>query len=360
MTIEFKRLLSALIALVLLAGCDTLDEDRQPLRGVVIANQGNFGDGNGSVSVYDPVSGSVQAAAIASIGSIIQSINVYEDRLYVMANTGGRVDVFDAENFEMTAQIEDVVSPRYMIADGTTGYVSSLYGAEGTFTGGLVTVLDLASNTKVTEIQVGDNPEGLALVGTRLYVANNGFGTGTTVSVVDVGTRDVVDTIDVECDGPRFLVADGDNDVFVFCTGKTIYDDEFNAIGETDGAVRVLDGTTGEITTRIAIDGRLSTTGPGQDAFFAADEALVFVVKDERSVLVFDTEGNALNEEIGPFSGQTLSAVAYDERSDRLYLGRSNGFTQAGEVSIHDRSGTEIDRFTVGVLPAYIAFTSEN
>lgn len=358
MTIHLERFLPALLALILLAGCDSVEEGPPTARGVVVANQGNFGDGNGSVSVYDPGSEMVDAEAIASIGTIIQSLTLHGHSLYVMSNTGGRVDVFDAQSFAMTAQVADVVSPRYMIATGTTGFVSSLYGADGTFTGGLVTVLDLKSHTKVDEIQVGDNPEGLALVGTRLHVANHGFGSGTTVSIVDVAAREVIDTIDVECDGPRFLEADGDGDVFIFCTGKTIYDEDFNPIGETEGAVRVVDGETGEIIARIAVDGRIGTVGPGQDAFFAPDEKAVFVVKDEQSVLVFDAETNAFKEQIGPFTGQALSAVAYDSRSDRLYLGRSRGFTQAGEVSIHDRSGKEIDRFTTGVVPTFITFSS--
>lgn len=360
MIIHLKGLIPALVAAVILVSCDTIGEDTPVPRGVVVANQGNFGDGNGSVSAYDPVSGEVRATAIASIGTIIQSLTFHDEKLYVMANTGGRVDVFDAASFAIRAQIEDVVSPRYMLTDESIGYVSNLYAAEGTVTGGLVTVLDLSSDTKIAEIEVGDHPEGLALVGTRLFVANNGFGEGTTISVVDVTTHEVIETIDVECDGPRFLAADEDDDVFVFCTGKTIFDDDFNIIGETDGAVRVLDGETGEITTRIPIDGRLGTAGPGQDAFLSMKDRAAFVVKDERSVLVFDTEMNILEEELGPFGSQPISAVAFDERSNRLYLGRSNGFTQAGEVSIHDRSGTELDRFTAGVLPAHIAFTASN
>lgn len=356
MTIHLKPLLSILAAFLIVAGCDTVNEDPDPPRGVVVANQGNFGDGNGSVSTYDPVSGAVEAAAIGSLGSIVQSLLLSDTSLYVMANTGSRVDVFDARSYERTAQIPDVVSPRYMLADGSSGFVTSLFGAEGSFTGGLVTVLDLDSMTKVDEIGVGDNPEGLALVESRLHVANHGFGEGSTVSVVDVAAREVVETIDVECDGPRFLVADAEEEVFVFCTGRTIYDDEFNPIGETDGAIRVLDGRTGAILARIDVDGRIGTVGPGQDAYHASDENAVFVVKDERSVLVIDTQTNSLAEELGPFDGQPLSAVAYDDRSDRIYLGRSRGFTQAGEVSIHDRSGAEIDRFTAGVVPTYISF----
>ncbi|MEX0599864.1 MAG: YncE family protein [Rhodothermales bacterium] len=360
-----RRLLSLffLVNLVLLGGCDVAGDNQQDEptpRAVVVANQGNFGDGNGSVSTFDPVTETVQAAAIASLGSIVQSVTIEAGQIYVMANTGGRVDVFDAESLERTAQIGDVVSPRYMVAEGSTGYVTSLYGEEGSFSGGLVTVLDLDARQKTAEISVGNNPEGLALVGTRLYVANHGFGNGTTVSVVDTGSLEVAETIEVECDGPRFLEADADGDVFVFCTGKTIYDDSFNPVGETDGAVRVLDGATGEIVTRMEIDGRIGTVGPGQDAFHAPSENAIFVVKDQNTVLVFDTGTDALAEEIGPFDGQPISAVGYDERSARLYVGRSHGFTQAGEVSIHDRSGIEISRFTAGVVPTFIAFQSDN
>ncbi len=363
MTLQFRRWLAALMMGAFLAGCDGLGDNEQDVpapRGVVVANQGNFGDGNGSVSVYEPASRRVQSAAITSLGSIVQSVTLEDDRLYVMANTGGRVDVFDAESLEMTAQIADIVSPRYMIVDGSIGYVTSLYGAEGSFSGGLVTVLDLDANRIVAEIPVGNNPEGLALLGSRLYAANHGFGDGSTVSVIDTQTREVVDVIEVECDGPRFLAADAEGDVFVFCTGKTIYDDAFNAVGETDGAVRVLDGASGEITVRIAVDGRLGTVGPGQDAFYAADEHAVFVVRDERSVLVFDTRTNSRLETIGPFEGQPISSVAFDDHSGRLYLGRSNGFSQAGEVSVHDRAGgEELDRFTAGVVPTFIAFQFE-
>ena len=352
------RLLLAMPALLLLAGCDTTEADGPSPQGVIVANQGNFGDANGSISVFDPVSGALDAGAVTSIGTIIQSVLLHEQSLFVMSNTGGRIDVFDAESFERTAQIPEVVSPRYMVADGHTGYVSSLYGAEGTFSGGLVTVVDLDGHTKVAEIPVGDNPEGLALVGTRLYVANHGFGAGTSVSVIDVAAWEVIETIDVQCDGPRFVETDLHGDVFVFCTGRTVYDEDFNPIGETDGAVRVLDGETGAILKHISVDGRIGTAGPGQDAFLAPTVQVAFVVKDERSLLVFDTESHDLEEEIGPFSGPALSAVAYDDQSGRLYLGRSRGFTQAGEVSIHDRSGTELDRFTAGVAPAFIAFSS--
>ena len=352
-------LISAVCLLV--TGCDVegIGNGGDPPSGstVMVANQGNFGDGNGSVSVYDPDTDQVQASAITDLGSIVQSLAIANGRLYVMSNSGNRIDVFDAGTLERVAQIADVTSPRYMLVTGNKGYVTNLFGDEATFSGGKVTVVDLSTNTKSAEIMVGDNPEGLALVGDRLYVANNGFGSGRTLSVIDTDDDAVVDTVDVECDGPRFLTADSDGDVFVFCTGRTIYDDEFNVIGETDGAVRILEGATGRILERIAVEGRMGTVGPGQDAFYARDANVILAIRDESTLLLFDTGLNRQTGRIGPIPGDPIGAVAYDHVEGTIYLGRSAGFTAAGKVTIHLGDGSQVGEFAAGVVPTYILLT---
>ncbi len=341
-------------------GCDSVgDDDAADTRatGILVVNQGNFSDANGSVTLYDPVEGEVRPAVISDVGSILQSVAVSADRLYLMANTGERIDIFDVETLEQTGQITEIISPRYMVRRGQTGYVSNLYGASGSFSGGKVTILDLDEERKLKEIDVGSNPEGLVLVDDRLYVANFGFGAGNTVSVIDIESEEVASTIDVECDGPRFLVVDDDKDVFVFCTGSTTYDEEGNLIGETDGAVRVLDGTTGAIIERFEIDGRIGAEGPGQDAFFSREEGVIFAVKDQDSVLLFDTDENREVGEIGPFEGDPIGALTYDALREQLYLGRVAGFVEAGVVTIHNMDGAEIDRFTAGISPTYMTWT---
>lgn len=340
-----------LLLLLTLAGCDLLgsdDDGAAPARGILVANQGNFTAGDGSVTAYDPGTG--QAADVlgadGQLGTIVQSLLATDDRVYVLGNTGDRIDVLDAATYARVGQIAGVPSPRYMAVVGDTGYVTGLYA-------GVVTVVDLNANAVVGDVAVGANPEDVAVVGTRLFVANHGFGAGTTVDVVDTAARRVVQRIDVDCDGPRFLEADRDGDVWVFCTGQTLYDAEFNVVGETDGAVRVLDAATGAVAARLAVDGRLGTQGPGQDAWLAPEADEVFVIKDQREVLRFDTRTNAAR---GGFAvaGDPVGAVAYDAGAERLYLGRVPGFTDAGYVTVHDRDGSQTARFPAGVAPAYI------
>lgn len=343
-------------SILVASGCDAVgDNEADPtLSGVYVVNQGNFGDGNGSVTVLGPGTNPSRRGQLTGFGSILQSAALVDENLYVMANSAERIDVFDATTLEQTGQISDVVSPRYMIASGRTAYVTNLYEDSGSFAGGSVTVIDLVENQKVDEIIVGDNPEGLAMVGQRLYVANHAFGAGSTISVIDLATNVVIDTVDVDCDGPRFLLADSDGDVFVFCTGQTLYDDEFNVVGETDGAVRVLDGSSGEILERIVVEGRIGTEGPGQDAFHAAETDRIYAVKDQSTVMVFDTESNARVTDIGPFDGDPIGAVAFDEQRELLYLGRAAGFVEAGSVSIHSVDGDQMGEAAAGIAPSFI------
>lgn len=347
-----------------LSGCDLLgeEEEQAPVTtGVYVANQGNFSDGNGSVSVYEPRTGQVNAGAVDDLGSIVQSLHLAGDRLYVVANTGDRIDVFDASSFERVGQIGGFVSPRYLVeGPGTRAYVTNLYGAPGSFTGGKVSVVDLAGQKKVKDIDVGDNPEGLTYVGDRLYVANHGFGAGRSLTVIDTKTDTVTGSVDVDCDGPRFLAADGDDEVWVFCTGTTLYDDNWQEIGRTNGAVRVLDGATGAIVDRIDLEGPVGTPGPGQDAFHAPEARVIYAVVNGRTLARFDTRTNTRAGTVGPLEGAPIGAVAYDARAERLYVGRVPGFSERGTVTIHDRTGAQVGSFAAGVAPAFITLARED
>ena len=356
-----RFLLWIAILVGVLMGCDTVDGDDGDTSAdsVLVINQGNFGDGNGAVTVHEAGDDPTRLDQITGLGSILQSGTVVGDRLYLMANSANRIDIFDEASLEQVGQITGVVSPRYMIADGTKAYVTNFYAAADTFSGGNVTVIDLGTEEVEDVIPVGNNPEGLAIIGSRLYVANHELGAGRTLTVVDLTARKVIATVDVDCDGPRFVLADAEDELFVFCTGRTIYDDQFNVIGETDGAVRILNGATGEIIKRIEVDGQIGAEGFGQDAFYSNEAGQIFAVKDQSSILVFDTGSNGLVDEIGPIGGDPISAVSYEAARERLYLGRSAGYVQQGAVSVHRLDAEEVGSAPAGVVPSYILLPEE-
>ena len=331
---------------------------------VFVGNQGIFSDNGGTVTEYDPEAGVARADAVPALGGLVQNLEVRGGRLYVFLNFSdsftsyrGRIDVVDLKTGARTQQI-DIPTPRdWAVVDGTA-YVSTLYSHS-------VTPVYLATGQTGAPIEVGVDPEGVAAVGTRVYVANygsheGGFASGRSVWVLSAVNDAVFQTIDVGCDGPRALLVDDDDEVWVVCTGRVIYDDAFNVVGQTNGEVVVLDGHTGTVVTRMALDAGVGTGSLGQDAAIshARDEVYVVVGQTLRR---FDTRANVASGKID-VPGAPVSAVAYDDASDRLYLGRlneANPYAGDGHVTVHDRSGAEVGRFEAGVIPSAIAFATD-
>ena len=329
-------------------GCDSTDPDVliDSSTTVLVANQGNFADGNGSITAYDPESGQV-SVVLTRPSSIIQSIAIRSGLIYVAMNTGDRIDVIDVAR-GLVGQVVDIPSPRYMAwSDTDRLLVSNLFD-------NTVTVVDMTSSLAVGQVDVGPNPEGIAVHNGFAYVANHGFGAGTTVSVVDVSTSQVSRTMDIDCDGPRFLFFDSQDEMWTICTGQTIYDQDFNVTGTTDGAVVLVDPTSGEATTRFDLDGMVSTAGPGQDAFFSRQAETLFVVVEGDRIVQLDTASNRVVAVIGPLAGAPIGSVAFDDVDGRLYVGRVPGFAQSGQVTILGLDGTVVGEFSAGVAPSHI------
>jgi hypothetical protein len=351
----------ATAALVLLAGCDLVTETRHGqivTTGVFVANQGNFGQGNGTITVHDPSTGQTTLSATPNLSSILQSITFEGGILYATANSANRLNVFEARTMTPLGEIADVRNPRYITFDRLgNGYVTNLTGVneggQDDWSGGSVTTFSTVTGTKTGEIVVGANPEGLAFVHDRVYVANSAFGDGTTVSVINAFTQNVESTIDVECFGPRSVLVDVNNQVWVVCTGR-------GGGNPAPGAIRLLNGRTGEILHRINLDTRLGTGGVGQDAYYAFESNELYVVAEGNRVLRIDTGTRQIQATLGPFEGNPISAIAYDPTDERMYLGRLDPtWASAGNVTIHDRMGAQLGSFGAGIAPAFILFRRE-
>lgn len=325
-------------------GCDLLgsDEDEPSVvtDGVYVANQGNFGDGNGSVSLYNPNTDNVTSTAIGGLNSIVQSITLRDDRLYLVANSGGRVDVFDAMDQSQQGQLADLSGPRYLtFADNETAFLTDQSFSDSSS----VKVLDVSSASLelATTIDVPGTPEGLTATDDRVYATLGGFSDTTLVAALDADQPSLTETIDVGC-APRYAVADRQDDVFVLCS-------------DTSEAV-VLDGATGTEEARLSLPDPPSTLGPGQPAFFAAEAEELYVVVSQDRLTRINTATNEVDATLGPFDGSPIGAVGYDAVREELYVGHVPGFTERGTVTIHERSGTQTDSFRAGIAPTYIDF----
>lgn len=344
MTLRRLSLILCTSAFVLiLVGCDAIgenDEDApsEATAGVYVANQGNFGDGNGSVTVYNPQTSQSQSTAVQNLNSTVQGLALSDSSLFVMSNSAARIDVFSLDGPTQTAQLTALSGPRYAtVANEHTAYVTDQSFGDPS----AVHVLDLSGNRPqvASSIDVSGLPEGITTTSSRVYASLGAFGDTTLVAAVDREQRSLAEEIDVGC-ASRSLVADGNDDVFVFCS------DAAEAV--------ILNGETGTVQSRLSLPDTAETAfSVGQPATYAPSTQELYVATDT-GILRIDTEANAVTT-IDVGGSAPIGAVRYDGLREELYVARVPSFTEQGTVTLHTRDGEQTGSFSAGIAPTYIA-----
>lgn len=143
-----------------------------PGNGVFITNEGNFGWGNASVCYYYNLSDSTVADNIFTeankrpLGDVCQSMEIFNDRGYLVVNNSSKIEVINPYDFTSIATINNLASPRYFLGiNSSKAYVTD-------YKSNAISVVDLNTNTKVKEIPCRGWTERLMLVDGKAFVTN--------------------------------------------------------------------------------------------------------------------------------------------------------------------------------------------
>ncbi|WP_047449029.1 DUF5074 domain-containing protein [Alistipes sp. ZOR0009] len=232
-----------------LTSCEKDSPSTEPIKfnlpyDMIITNEGSWGSKTASVSLYFEKKDSVGNDIFAKVngrtmGDILQSMKIVDSLGYFIMNVPGTIEIASLKTFKSKATIEDLGSPRYMEVYNGKGYVSE-------WNNDAIVVIDLASNKVIKSIKVGVDPEGLLLIGDKLFVANSSGmgGNNNTVSIVDLKTETVVKTVTVG-DIPRMFAKDINGDVWVICSG---FQDWNDASKNTNSSLCKIDKNTYAVT----------------------------------------------------------------------------------------------------------------
>lgn len=358
----YKRYLPfLLLTTILIVSCDdenstTPETDPLETTSVYITNEGNFSDGNGSLTSYDPadknsLQNAFEDANGRPLAGIIQSAHVDGDRMYLVVNSANKIEVVDKENMESLGTIELSVSPTAIeIIDEETAFASTLdYQAEIDS----VTILDLSSMEETDQrIGVGNSPRDIVRVGDWIYVTNNGGGYDNTISVLDAESNTVERTIDVGT-GPSQMIVDNEDRIWVVCNGRVSYDDSTE---DMPGSIYLLDGQTGEILNFLESDDIAPTAGQKYRLALDIENGQGYLLNSGVSTI----DLNELTLSDDKLIDRSFNAIGYFGPEERIYVGQSNGYSQSGQTLLYDLEGAAVDSFSTGIAPNGFYFINEN
>jgi len=177
--------------------------------GMYLLNEGNMGSNKSTLDYLDlsakdstvhylrNIYSERNPSTVMSLGDVGNDCQIYGSRLWLVINCSNKVEVARAADAVRIGKV-DIPNCRYVtFADGYA-YVSSYVGsvrAAGDSPLGSVYKVDTLTLQKLDSVSVGYQPEEMAVVGNRLYVANSGGYQGmtgqgyeSTVSVIDLPT----------------------------------------------------------------------------------------------------------------------------------------------------------------------------
>lgn len=339
-----------LLSLTLISiSCNNDDETPrgQYATGVIIVNEGNYGDADGSFDFYEPSQEIIDTdiygtANDLQTSGVFQSIFFHEQLGYMIDQVGNKVTIVQAETFEYQAAIVDGLStPRYMVAANGKGYISNWgpFDANYSLPNSFVTVIDLADNSLLRTIEVGDGAEGLTVFGDHVFVANS---YSNTIQEINTATDEVVSTIEI-VDAPLSFVEDNSGKHWVlsssFLTGVA--------------KLTQIDLASETILKSIEVAGSsksLNINGAGTVLYFLSApfgaEGQVFAVSTSASTAPNDALLTQAN----------LYGLGVNPDNDEIYTANNNAFQGNGTIQRYTSTGELLDTFAAGRVPNGFAF----
>jgi len=322
-------------------------------QGVTIANEGAYGSGNASFSIFYPTGDSVSNNVYfnvngVSLGDVLQSIGFAGDNAYMVLNASNKIEVIDKDSCYQITTITDLSSPRYFLSLSNQKAYISLWG-----NGGKVGVLNLLTNTLTKEITVGIGPEKMAMVSGKVFVANSGgWSTDNKISVINTTTDEVSATITVG-DNPKDIVVDKNGKIWVLCAGNVVYDGNYNIVSQTESQLVRISPTTNEIEATISLGeayhpSLLEINATGDVLYYGGDWS---------TSGVFSISITASAKATTPLINDYFYGFNVDPTDGVIYGLQSPSFTSPGTLKTFSPSGELLGSYSVGIGPngAYFA-----
>ena len=302
---------------------------------VFVACEGNFGASNGSIHYFNQ-SGDI--FSIDNIGDVVQSLEVYNDKLFVIVNNSHKIIVYDiTENGLSLPGIEvstNGSSPREMVVVEDNLYFTNWNTND-------IKRLNLFNYVISDFSSLDGKPESIIHDNGKLFVAiqmNNDYSDSNKVNQISIETGIIEKEWTVGF-GPTSIIKD-DNNIYV---ANTYYDENFNAFYGTSRLNIINDEVlVNNYNEGVVCGGSIHKFSSG--IFRSSDGGIVSLDVD-------------LNFISNTKIGDEIPSQLYSTEiiNNKIYFGITN-FTDINLVKIYNSNNELESTFEVGLFPGDFAY----
>lgn len=333
------------------------------VKGFYIVNEGNMNMNKASLDYLDYTTGiyrrniynKANPEIVKGLGDVGNDIAVYGSKLYVVVNVSNKVEVLDVKTGKRIKQI-NITNCRYITFNEGKAYVSAYLGTVGDPNApqGVVAQIDTTSLTEIKRVNVGRQPEEMAIVGQKLYVANSGGYSPQqyerTVSVIDLNTFSVTKLIDVAINLHR-IKADKYGDLYVTSRGN--YYDVPSKMFVIDTKTDQIKKTFDIAVNNLTIDGDIAYYYGSEWSYNEAKYTITYGMLNVKDEVIlnqkFITDGTEKSIVI-PYG------IAVHPITKEVLVTDALNYVSPGKLYCFDPSGKKKWSVTTGDIPAHFAF----
>ena len=320
--------------------------------GVLVLNEGNFQFSNASLSFYDVEADTVcnnlfYKVNNAPLGDVAESMALAEGKLYIVVNNSNLIYKVDANTMVCDTtkpfKVIDFYSPREMhFVSPEKAYVSDLMG-----TG--LWIINPKEMKHCGFVETGKTTEKMVAVGNELYVSNwsNYYLEGmekNTVQVIDMNNDVKVAEIQVGKE-PNTMAVDKNGHVWVLCEGATWEaDGEYPSLWEINPMLKSAE-------KRFEFDGTAMVLRANP-----VGDQLYLIYNNE--VRRFDIGTLTLSEtfRIAAEPQGMFYNMAVEPQSGDIYVTDAKNYMMNGTVYRYTNDGLLLSSFEAGVIPSAMLF----
>ena len=316
--------------------------------GVYIVNEGLFNTGTGAITFMNRDGSDLQhniyqqANNSLPLGNVAQSMNRFDNKAFIMINNADKVEVVDIFTFQRIKTLLNITYPAYAIkADDNKVYISSW--------GNKLFVVYLDILKAVGIINTGTGPTKMLRTGDEVWVLNQGgLGVDSTISVVNVSTDEVAQTIQVYS-RPTGIQKDKNGNIWVMCSGKGYWQGN-----QTKGHLVCIDPLDYSFINDIEFPD--TTNHPEKLVINSGGDVLYYNYPG--GIYKFEISSSGLDTEAFISHSSMFYGLGLDTVDNVIYASDALDYAQDGLVFRYNAAtGIIIDSLYAGIIPGEFYFT---